>query len=386
ACPPQPAWTISGHQLGPGDLAGRTLVAQGRVLGPAWPADVSVLRSMLAPGTRHVTALSQGDVTEPNIGEPLCWLDFEHAGRNALAGDAANLLWYLLGMGGWLVPAYQPATYARTLRYPVPPAAGPAVDRLALHAGRIELDYTWSAGPGRRTALGTLLGRLRGDLGTAIAPGGDVTAALRPFLAARILGVISLGQMSGPHALLCLAKLAETLHPATTLDDLMHASELSSPVMGSQRVRAILITPRNDLLTIRRERPGQPPYWVLPGGGVEPGEDLQTALDRELREEISATAHVHSLLHILDRGDERQYFYLARAGTWSAEASARSGPEFADPARGEYHLQAVPLTAEAVSAIDLKPGELAEILHHHLRESTDLFTLPDLRTASATRA
>jgi ADP-ribose pyrophosphatase YjhB (NUDIX family) len=384
--PPRPAWTIGGHRIGPRDLAGRTLVARGRVLGPAWPADLSVLRCMLAPGSRHVTAVSQGDVTEPNIGEPLCWLDFEHAGRNALAGDAANLLWYLLGMGGWLVPAYQPATYARTLRRPVPPVAVPAVDRLALHAGRIELDYTWSAGPGRRAALDALHGRLCGDLGTAISLGGDVTAALRPFLAARILGVISLGQMSGPHALLCLAKLAEALHPAAALDDLMHASELSSPFMGSQRVRAILVTPGNDLLTIRRERPGQPPYWVLPGGGVEPGEDLQAALGRELREEIAATAHVHSLLHVLDRGDERQYFYLARAGTWSAEASARSGPEFADPARGGYHLQAVPLTAEAVSAIDLKPGELAEILLHPLREGTDLFALPDLRTAPAARA
>jgi ADP-ribose pyrophosphatase YjhB (NUDIX family) len=152
-----------------------------------------------------------------------------------------------------------------------------------------------------------------------------------------------------------------------------------------QRVRAILITPDDDLLTIRRVRPGRPPYWVLPGGGVEPGEDLQAALGRELREEIAATANVHSLLHILDRGDERQYFCLARADTWSAEASARSGPEFTDPARGEYHLQAVPLTAEALSAIDLKPSELAEILLHHLRGGTDLFTLPDLRTAPVTR-
>jgi len=183
-----------------------------------------------------------------------------------------------------------------------------------------------------------------------------------------------------------IRELAEASHPATPLGDLMHASAIPSPAMGSQRVRAILVTPGNDLLAIRRIRPGQPPYWILPGGGVEPGEDLQAALDRELREEIAATAHVHSLLHILDRGDERQYFYLARARTWSAEASARSGPEFTDPARGEYHLQAVPLTADAVSAIDLKPSELAEILLHHLRAGTDLFTLPDLRTASATRA
>jgi hypothetical protein len=153
---------------------------------------------------------AQGDVTEPNIGEPLCWLDFEHAGRNALAGDAANLLWYLLSLGGWLVPAYHPATYAHTLRHPQPPLTGPTLDDLRIHPNRIELDWTWSTGPGRHAALSALHSRLRGDLGTAISPGGEVTAALRPFLAVRILGVIALGQMSGPHALLCLAKLAQT--------------------------------------------------------------------------------------------------------------------------------------------------------------------------------
>ena len=68
----------------------------------------------------------------------------------------------------------------------------------------------------------------------------------------------------------------------------------------TDRVRALLVTPDHDLLTIKRIRPGQAPYWVLPGGGVEAGEDLETALARELREEIAATADVHSLLSGVD--------------------------------------------------------------------------------------
>ena len=49
----------------------------------------------------------------------------------------------------------------------------------------------------------------------------------------------------------------------------------------TNRVRALLITPQGDLITIRRDRPDQDPYWVLPGG-VEDGENLEAALAREL--------------------------------------------------------------------------------------------------------
>ena len=151
----------------------------------------------------------------------------------------------------------------------------------------------------------------------------------------------------------------------------------------TSRVRAVLITPGGDLLTIRRIRPGQAPYWVLPGGGVEDGETLEAALARELKEEIAATASIHSLLHILDQGADRQYFYLARADTWPASPAGRSGPEFTGPARGEYHLQPVPATAGAIQRIDLKPDALAQFLLNCLRGGTDLFTLPDLRTTQS---
>jgi len=154
----------------------------------------------------------------------------------------------------------------------------------------------------------------------------------------------------------------------------------------TDRVRGLLITPDGDLLTIQRIRLGQDPYWVLPGGGVESGEDLETALARELREELAATAEVHSLLHILDHGAERQYFYLARAQDWSAEPADRTGPEFTDPERGEYHLQPIQLTVPALTAISLKPDPLADFLLNHLRSGTDLFALPDLRTSQSTWA
>ncbi|MEO3869050.1 hypothetical protein ABGB18_09495 [Nonomuraea sp. B12E4] len=61
--------------------------------------------------------------------------------------------------------------------------------------------------------------------------------------------------------------------------------------------------------------------------------------------------------------------------TWIV--AARTGPEVADPARGEYHVQEVPLTAAGIASIDLKPEQVAELLAEH---ESGVFTLVDART------
>ena len=151
----------------------------------------------------------------------------------------------------------------------------------------------------------------------------------------------------------------------------------------TERARAVLVTPDRQMLTIRRVRPGQVPYCVLPGGGIDDGETPEKALARELREELAAAAEVHSLVYIHDDGSTRQYVYLARAHTWSAKAGDRTGPEFRDPARGQYHVQAEPLTPAALAAINLKPDAVAGFLLDTLQAGTDLFSLPDLRGTKA---
>ena len=54
-----------------------------------------------------------------------------------------------------------------------------------------------------------------------------------------------------------------------------------------EAVRAILITPAHEVLLIRIRAPGTTKwFWIAPGGGLEPGESIEDALRRELREEL----------------------------------------------------------------------------------------------------
>lgn len=136
-----------------------------------------------------------------------------------------------------------------------------------------------------------------------------------------------------------------------------------------ERVRAVLVTADDTMLVIRRTKPGLPEYWVLPGGGVEAGdESREAALHREVHEEIAGKADIIRLLYTMESSNERHLFYLARVTTWSFED--RTGPEFSAEGRGEYALEEIPLTVEGLDGIDLKPGEIAHILRGLITEGS----------------
>ena len=141
-------------------------------------------------------------------------------------------------------------------------------------------------------------------------------------------------------------------------------------------VRAVLVTPSEGLLLIRRTWPGAAPYWVFPGGHVEPSDPgLRAALVREVREEVGASPQITGRLWVLADDYQRQHFYLGHIQAWSEDD--RTGPEFEDPDRGEFRLEEIALTAEALHAISIEPEDIAALLCDAVANGTNLATLAD---------
>jgi 8-oxo-dGTP pyrophosphatase MutT (NUDIX family) len=138
----------------------------------------------------------------------------------------------------------------------------------------------------------------------------------------------------------------------------------------TERVRAVLITPNDTTLVIKRIRPGVDPYWVIVGGGVEDTDpDREAALLREIHEEVAGDARILRLLHHLQNDkDETEYFYLARIESWNFDN--RTGPEFAHTDRGEYILEEVPLTLNAIATMNLMPPEIKTVLCEAIERGT----------------
>ncbi|MFI0242992.1 NUDIX domain-containing protein [Streptomyces sp. NPDC016845] len=141
-------------------------------------------------------------------------------------------------------------------------------------------------------------------------------------------------------------------------------------------VRAVLLTPVDWLLLIRRTWPGGTPYWTLPGGHVEPDDlDLRAALTREVYEETASTPHILGRLLTFDDTHQRDHVYLARITSWSE--CSRTGPEIDDPLHGTYQLDEIPHTSAALAALPLLPEAVASFLHRTAENAEDLTTLAD---------
>ncbi|MFJ6934573.1 NUDIX domain-containing protein [Streptomyces sp. NPDC101132] len=132
-------------------------------------------------------------------------------------------------------------------------------------------------------------------------------------------------------------------------------------MITKRNARAILLDV-DELVLIKRTKPGRDPYWVTVGGGIEADDaSIEDALHREVFEELGGKLSRAQLVHLvtdsLENGLGVQHIFAARQDQMDIEA--RTGTEFDEPERGGYEVARVPFTAEAIRQLNLMPPELA---------------------------
>ncbi|KNB49091.1 NUDIX domain-containing protein [Streptomyces caatingaensis] len=142
--------------------------------------------------------------------------------------------------------------------------------------------------------------------------------------------------------------------------------------------RAILLTgePGSDeleMILIKRTKPGQEPYWITPGGGMEPEDGtVVAALHREVDEELGGKvtdvvpAFVDTVPHSAHHaahGVKVQHFFVCRLA--SMDLSRRHGPEVDEPT-GTYEVVRVPFTREGIASVEVVPPSLRSYLAENI--------------------
>lgn len=127
-----------------------------------------------------------------------------------------------------------------------------------------------------------------------------------------------------------------------------------------KRARAIIVR-NGKLITLKRIK-SKETYWVFPGGGVEEGEDLQQALEREIREELGVEVQIGELFFIhqfkTDHQDDQEFFYVCQIT--KGELGTGFGPEYQPDSHyeGQHIIDEIPV--ENVAKYDLRPQEVKD--------------------------
>lgn len=167
---------------------------------------------------------------------------------------------------------------------------------------------------------------------------------------------------------------------------LLDGDDIGAPASASRYGHGVRTGAAPDLLLIKRTKPGCAPYWITPGGGVEPDIDATVvdALHRELDEELGAEvtdvlpAFVDTVPHptgLAEDGVKVQHFFVCRLV--SMDLAKRHGPEIDEPC-GDYEYVRVPFTREGIASVDVVPPSLRAYLDANV-EGVRALLAPDLR-------
>jgi 8-oxo-dGTP diphosphatase len=89
------------------------------------------------------------------------------------------------------------------------------------------------------------------------------------------------------------------------------------------------------LLLVRHQKPDRDPYWVLPGGRLEPGETIPECAEREISEETGLSTRFSGVLYVsefLREGRHTVDITVRMATEEDEEARLGSDPEVAQGA------------------------------------------------------
>jgi 8-oxo-dGTP diphosphatase len=137
-------------------------------------------------------------------------------------------------------------------------------------------------------------------------------------------------------------------------------------MLGLMRQRAGVIVIRNEAVALIERRRAGPRYWVVPGGGVEPGESIEEAAAREAAEELGVEVDIRALRVQLSA----PYSNGVPGHHWYFEASSPTdeirvvGPELGEgDAAGTY--EAVWIAIDEVPSLDVFPVEIADLISRY---------------------
>lgn len=143
-----------------------------------------------------------------------------------------------------------------------------------------------------------------------------------------------------------------------------------TPVTERSAVRALIVTPERQtlLMQIRSPNTGQA-FWILPGGGLEPGESDAEGLRRELREELGLADFapgplLHLRQHTFNWRDKR---YRQRERIYAVHAE-RFTPRMSDEVEQEVLVAFAwrDIAGLAAETAPLTPRALAKIAADYL--------------------